>query len=1438
MAKVKEDIRVHSIWNMANIIANKFEESKFAKKRKNVGQLKFEGFLFFDMFFPEKVSFIAKKAANTKEAYEKVLTGNFNKGDILLEYLRFMKDSQNIVREKERVKSFLFEYFNRKEREELINFVDEFMGKRPCILSNYIMEEDIENQKNKIEKLKIEKSEISVSRKTTTDIIREMIIEYDETNYNKKAAGAYERIAELKGLLSIDGLKKLIQKDEGKSAEKFDKEIEKEKYELCVLRLLEDIFSGDLEEVSQKCCERVQSEMKARQAKMGYVQNEYLEIKENVLRMFPDTNKGILDNDRKNKLIKEIERYDTDVFEYLLKEFEEDEYRDIYDMLLDLRDSNLYEEEMSREEEWKAYLAEYPDNGTDLQEMIYIEKCCNLDIKIKEEESKLKISVFLSGYLDDIDEKKGIVIKNILAIRNSIKTFEENINYSDFEKEKGKYIYCDILKKEDDYFAVLCNDRMEISSLFDEGYVYAENTYPKGYSQLMYENIKDDYERVAYAFACIASCKKISEMSAILFKKDIAKQFEERFLMQDYISCMELMRTNNMFGIESVAAYVYIDYFKGKLCEKGLFDSQENFYENCFNYAKKNLSRSTVLFSDYYIGAACYELAHIELDRFNGKKIKIVREKVTEYINAALSFGYLKTYDMLGNMYYKVYNNYDDDKERLVKELKVQNGEELTCLNNDTTPLVAAGCFEDKEEVYLKRAIICYFLAKCYSSYHKIRRILQTLRKDNGEYNDTWYKEAEEKLEELSKAYGHMVYPDLEGRKYLPGRNIKEWLEEEHIIGDIDSEADIETYVFYNVGIKTKIFLESLNMDEKKRLIVVNCGQKSLSLPELSDIQIVNCATVGGIKDILLSLRYFRLHKNELYEDKLCDELEEGKNKYHFMALEDEIESNVQFAKLVMEYVCGYVYTAFIDCDLERIREKFLDICDLVVNVDPITVELILDPVQDSFGDFFVKTKYIFYDYEISKQLLLNCPLFAPQLLAERKGRELEILDVIVLGNDKSIPVLVKNILSVAYIPRKVIHYKVRVTIIEDASGMFQNQLMVECPGLFAMEDENGVAHMYNVEFTDCSYDSYEFRQVFQMKCNFTDIQKTLREKIDNCRYFVCAMKTDKESIMWGMQIRQWLYQKDAFFDENVSISVLCRKELYVEQVKNIRVDNTNLAPMWFANYNLNVYGQEKACFSYNNIYDDFISGIQRAVFEGDRETYDRKSLNYVTRGEAIFNIRKNKYYSSWYDRDSADMRNLYLIYRLYSTGVFDNLVKWNYNEFLSKAKEYNDLYIEKLGSFNIMLDNLKISDRQTVHEQIAANEVLTKDFLSRNEHHRWIGFMLSRGWQCPADFDYVESYMDKGNPEYKCSIAKMHPAIRPFEQPGDLKNDMNPDNDKLMQVRIDQLKEAHSFPISKKSVKRYNAEAIKDSVNWLKYYERQRGSKKKEKRNQYEQIC
>ena len=262
---------------------------------------------------------------------------------------------------------------------------------------------------------------------------------------------------------------------------------------------------------------------------------------------------------------------------------------------------------------------------------------------------------------------------------------------------------------------------------------------------------------------------------------------------------------------------------------------------------------------------------------------------------------------------------------------------------------------------------------------------------------------------------------------------------------------------------------------------------------------------------------------------------------------------------------------------------------------------------------------------------------------------------------------------------------------------------------------------------------------------------------------------------------------------------------------------------MWFANYGLNVYGQETFCFSYDNLYNDFIGGIQKAVFEGDRETYDRKSLSYITKGEGIFNVRKNKYYSSWYDRDSADMRNLYLIYRLYSAGVFDRLVKWDYESFLSKAKEYNELYLEKLSDFNIMMENLENSGRQSVRDQMEANRALTKDFLSRNEHHRWAGFMLSRGWQCPMDFDYVEGYMDKGNPEYKCTIAKMHPAIRPYEQLGDLKNDLDKGNDALMQVKIDQLRESHKFSVSKKSVKRYNAEAIKESANWLKYYERQR---------------
>lgn len=78
---------------------------------------------------------------------------------------------------------------------------------------------------------------------------------------------------------------------------------------------------------------------------------------------------------------------------------------------------------------------------------------------------------------------------------------------------------------------------------------------------------------------------------------------------------------------------------------------------------------------------------------------------------------------------------------------------------------------------------------------------------------------------------------------------------------------------------------------------------------------------------------------------------------------------------------------------------------------------------------------------------------------------------------------------------------------------------------------------------------------------------------------------------------------------------------------------------------------------------------------------------------------------------------------------------------------------------------------------------------------------------------------------KYRCAIEKMQPAIRSYEQLGNVQHDANPDNDALMQMKIDQLREEHKFSVSKKLVKRYSAEAIKEYASWLKYYERHRGS-------------
>ena len=52
---------------------------------------------------------------------------------------------------------------------------------------------------------------------------------------------------------------------------------------------------------------------------------------------------------------------------------------------------------------------------------------------------------------------------------------------------------------------------------------------------------------------------------------------------------------------------------------------------------------------------------------------------------------------------------------------------------------------------------------------------------------------------------------------------------------------------------------------------------------------------------------------------------------------------------------------------------------------------------------------------------------------------------------------------------------------------------------------------------------------------------------------------------------------------------------------------------------------------------------------------------------------------------------------------------------------------------------------------------------LAELEHHRWVGFELTRGWE-PADFEQVIAYKEQSTGSaHVHKLAKLHPFIRPY---------------------------------------------------------------------------
>lgn len=343
-----------------------------------------------------------------------------------------------------------------------------------------------------------------------------------------------------------------------------------------------------------------------------------------------------------------------------------------------------------------------------------------------------------------------------------------------------------------------------------------------------------------------------------------------------------------------------------------------------------------------------------------------------------------------------------------------------------------------------------------------------------------------------------------------------------------------------------------------------------------------------------------------------------------------------------------------------------------------------------------------------AQKLLIDAPLYIPCLINNSD------IDVVVLGANQCTLELAKEIVATTYtrdVPK--------LTVLGNNADYYRKKLIQSSPGIYK---EPSRLDRIIPKFYECNIENIDFIDLLtnaQVDQNLNNIRKILQKGT----YFVVDLGNDKDNILFATKLRGWLLSCDKSFSRAPFIAVKCESGQNAKIAKNLVVNNKTAGNNFYNNYNLYFYGMKEDVFS--GEYLDMEKNPKKQMALNIHLAYLEENSTVAEIESAIKN-----YFKFSYNRDSSECAAISLTYMFYYLGMI---------------KKIEDL----------KLNNKALSEK---YEEWIKDEPHLKS-AERYEHSRWVGYMLSRGWQS-ATLEQVEAYAGQESGAHKHLLCRLHPFI------------------------------------------------------------------------------
>lgn len=468
---------------------------------------------------------------------------------------------------------------------------------------------------------------------------------------------------------------------------------------------------------------------------------------------------------------------------------------------------------------------------------------------------------------------------------------------------------------------------------------------------------------------------------------------------------------------------------------------------------------------------------------------------------------------------------------------------------------------------------------------------------------------------------------------------------------------------------------------------------------------------------------------------------------------------------------------------LEFVRKNslysFIENIDIFIRCNEEIYSPLIDTAQKNLEGHVIRIHILDDDKMGAQQLLSHHPLFYP---IRNQGSGKPTLHFVIIGSDKCAEWLLRESFWLLTFPPQ--EAKAQITILAPNADEFYNSIVARLPGLRSSDDLS-------------EYFPRSFRTTIKHiktdlnnnKLN-TEIEKLLKSK--DFLYFAVSTGDDEKNLALGIFLREYLIRnavstpqddnaKGNTLSDNLNelppVAFRCKDENIAYLSRRLIVKNLDSGDSWYNNYALIPFGAKSERYTWQNLDGGLIeqlslcTHLEYSDIQLHEEPYVETEAEQECRKTAL-----KKYYGRQYNKDSSMSVALSLPYRLFNIRDAkrssacpegNRLIReaWNILDF--------DAYInpKTLAGFSEQTEFLCGEDRilsdQSVRTQI--------DKLSSWEQVRWSRFMLSRGWM-PASVLQSKAYTSGENKNHQLYIAKLHPAIREYEQLASVERELQHD--------------------------------------------------------------